>query len=272
MNNNVTIFKDVPYGENERHRIDLYIPENPVKKSGFLLIVHGGGWQSGDKAVHSQDCEYWSKLGYICGTMNYRYVSEDVNIFEELDDIASALKTVKEKCADYGFDISELMLSGGSAGAHLCLMYAYLRAEESPVKPVAAFVYCPPVDCSEDDFLMGADGEFEDWKYDILSKCCGEKITKENFGGKAAQTALKKISPISYVSDRSIPVTVCHGRQDCLVPYGQALSFTDALEKHGIRHSLITYENSGHELDKDPKTDSEAKSLMKDRLDEYFTK
>lgn len=270
--NNITILKDVPYGENERHRIDIYIPESPIKKSGFLLIVHGGGWQSGDKTVHTQDCEYWSGRGYICGTMNYRYVSEDVSIFGELDDITSALKTAKEKCADYGFDISELILSGGSAGAHLCLMYAYLRAEESPVKPVAAFVYCPPVDCSKDDFLMGASGEFEDWKYEIMSKCCGMKITKENYGSDTAQTALKRISPISYVDEKSIPVTVCHGRQDRLVPYSQALEFGDVLQRDGVRHGLITYENSGHELDKDPETDAEAKAAAEDFLKDYFTK
>lgn len=272
MKNNVTILKDVPYGEHERHRIDIYIPESPVKKSGFVLIIHGGGWQSGDKTVHSQDCEYWSGLGYMCGTMNYRYVSENINIFDELDDITSALIAVKGKCAEHGFDVSELVLSGGSAGAQLSLMYAYTKAAESPIKPAAAFVYCPPADCSADDFLLGASGEFEGWKYDIMSKCCGVKITKENFGSETSQAALKRISPISYVSAECVTTAVCHGRKDELVPYNQALTLMNALKEKNISRALITYENSGHALDRDEKTAAEAKKLMESSLKDYFSK
>lgn len=267
---NITVLKDVRYGEHERNVIDIYIPEDPVSKTGFILIIHGGGWTSGDKSIHTPDTEYWSRLGYICGTMNYRYVCESVNVFDELDDVDAALKKAKEVCAQYGADIKKLLLSGGSAGAHLSLMYAYTRYSSSPLAPVAAFCCCPPTDCSTPDFLMGISGEFESWKYEVLSYCCAEKITKETLNTKAVQAALKRISPISYISDACVPCAVCHGKSDELVPYCHTLVFLDMLKKHNIRTDLITFQNSGHALDKDPDALIESKKLMQIYLEEYF--
>ncbi|MBQ7595495.1 MAG: prolyl oligopeptidase family serine peptidase, partial [Clostridia bacterium] len=205
-----------------------------------------------------------------CGIMNYRFVCETVNVFDELDDITSALKKAKETCAEHGCDLKKVLLSGGSAGTHLSLMYAYTKAQASPLKPVAAFCDCPPVDCTQPDFLMGISGEFEDWKNGVLSFCCSEKITKENLGGESAQKALAKISPRNYVSEKSVPTAVCQGLHDELVPYRQALVFVDVLKSFNIRHDLITYKNSGHALDKDPDAKAESKELMQKYIEDYL--
>lgn len=270
MKNNVTVLKDIAYGKHERNKIDVYIPEKPQSRSGFILIIHGGGWTSGDKSIHIPDAEYWSEKGYICGIMNYRFVSETVNISDELDDITSALKKAKDVCREYGSDLTDLLLSGGSAGAHLSLLYAYTRQDVSPLKPAAVFCQCPPVDCAAPDFLTGISGEFEDWKNGVLSCCCGIKITKENFGSEEVKEALRNISPLKYVSASCVPTAVCHGIHDTIVPYNQAILFTEILEKYDVRHDLITYENSDHALDKDPDSDLKAKELMAEYLRSYF--
>ena len=83
------------------------------------------------------------------------------------------MKTIKDKCAEYGFSIDKSILSGGSAGGHLSLMYAYTRIDEAPVTPVAVCAYCPAVKLETTDFLMGISGEFKEWKYGVLSAACG---------------------------------------------------------------------------------------------------
>lgn len=251
MENNVVI-SDLAYGAHERHRVDIYIPESPVSREGIVLFVHGGGWNQGDKSGHHDDMQYLCNSGYVCASMNYRFVSESISIFDELDDISSALNAIKSRCVDYGCDINKVILSGGSAGGHLSLMYAYTRAGEAPVIPVGACVYCPPVMCWSADFLLGISGEFEEWKYEILSKCCGVKMTSSDFLCEPQQIALKKMSPMECVSGSCVPTAVFHGRKDELVPFEHTLQFLERLTELGVKNELLIYENSGHALDNDP--------------------
>lgn len=269
MDNNL-ILTDIAYGDTNCQKLDIFFPEKPITENGVILFIHGGGWVEGDKSVHHTDARYFCDTGYITATMNYRYVSENINVFDELDDITSALKTLKNKCAEYGYNIEKTIISGGSAGAHLSLLYAYTRAGEAPVNPVAACVYCPPVNVAASDFLMGVSGEFEDWKYDVLSKCCGCKITKSDFKNEKQQTALKEISPERYVSESCIPTAVFYGRNDELVPLSQVEHFIDLLCENNIENSSLIYEKSGHALDKDPEASAKAKDIIKGYAEKYF--
>ncbi len=270
MDDNFTAVYDIEYGSHERHKVDIFIPKNVSYYSGIILYVHGGGWHMGDKSVHYDDVKHFSSLGYVCATMNYRFVSENISVFDELDDITSALKTVKSECLKYGFNAEKLILSGGSAGAHLALLYAYTRKEDSPVNPVAVCAYCPPVDCSKPDFLSGISDEFEEWKYDLLSKCCGVRLTKDNFFNAHQQEALKKISPVRYVSKNCVPTAVFHGSKDELIPFEHINSFMEMLGDAGVKNDLVLYKNSGHALDKDPEAPVCAKTVIKDYAEMYF--
>lgn len=267
----IIVLNDLAYGEHERQRMDVYIPSKAKSKSGVILFIHGGGWSQGDKSVHAADARYRCECGYLSVSMNYRYVSETVDVFDELDDVTSALNAAADVCRQYGFCLEKLFLSGGSAGAHLSLLYALTRQATAPVKPVGVFAYCPPIDCSAPDFLLGISGEFEDWKYEVLSKCCGVTLTKQNSDTQPSKQALLKISPITYVDDLSFPVAIGHGKKDELVPFGQSISFLRELEKRGLDHDLTVYENSGHALDKDPDADLRAKEVMAQYLEKVFT-
>ena len=270
MNNNFSVIKDIPYGEHERQKFDIYIPENPYNKSGVILLIHGGGWSNGDKSDYKNEAEFYASSGYICVTINYRFVSENINVFHELGDITSALSTIKEKCEECGFNIKNTILIGASAGAHLSLLYAYTRKNASPVTPVAVGAFCPPVNCWAENFLMGIKGEFEDWKYDVLSKCCGVKITKDTLLNETQQKALEKMSPQIYVSKECVPTAVFQGVLDELVPFEYAEIFIDSLTKAGVKNDFLVYENSGHALDKDPDKTDESRRIILDYVKMYF--
>lgn len=266
----MTVLKDISYGNYERHRADIYIPENPVSQSGLILFIHGGGWTSGDKDAHTPDAEYFASLGYISATMNYRYVSQNVHVDQVLDDVSSALEAIKKKCYEHGFDISKLILSGGSAGAHIALLYAYTRKDASPLLPVAICAYCPPTDCAKEDFLMGINGEFEGWKYEILSMVCGAEISKITLKNEAVQKALQKISPINYIDKNCVPTAVFYAKADELIPVSHIEDFEHKLTEANIKHDLVQYPNSGHTLDKDPASAETARSVIKRYAEMYL--
>lgn len=270
MGENYSVLKDISYGNHERHVFDLFVPENVKSKSGVILLIHGGGWSNGDKSDYKNEVEFYVSSGYICATMNYRFVTEKINVFHELDDITSALSTIKDKCEEYGFDVKNAILIGASAGAHLSLLYAYTRKCEAPIIPVAVCAFCPPVNCWAENFLVGIKGEFEDWKYGVLSNCCGVKITKDTLLNEAQQNALKKMSPQIYVSKECVPTAVFQGVLDELVPFEHSAIFIDSLKKSGIKSDFLIYENSGHALDKDPDKTDESRKVVLSYAEMYF--
>lgn len=270
VTDNFTAVYDIEYGAHERQKFDIFVPHNIKSHSGIILFIHGGGWSQGGKYGHYDDCKYFSNLGYVCATMNYRFVSDSLTVFDELDDITSALKKIKEECEKYSVNAEKVILSGGSAGSHLSLLYSYTRKDEAPVTPVAVCVWCPPVNCYAADFLLGISGEFEDWKYGILSQCCGVRLNKSDFLNEDKQTALRKMSPCEYIDGNDIPVAVFHGKTDEIVPFGHIQDFIKVLNEKGIRNNLIVYENSGHALDKDPDSAVQAKNIIKEYAAMYL--
>ena len=270
MNNELVLLTDVSYGAHERQKADIFIPQAPKSNAGLILFIHGGGWKEGDKQVHHPDAQYFCEHGYITACLNYRYVSDEITVFEELDDIASALHAIRSKCLEFDYCLDKVILSGGSAGSNLALLYAYSRRNSASVQPVAVCAYCPPVDCTRDDFLLGISGEFEDWKFGILSECCGVRITKDELMNDVQQNALKKMSPAHYVSSDCIPTAVFHGKRDEIIPVSHVMDFTELLKSFGIRNDLLIYENSGHALDKDEETAIKAKTVILEYAKEYL--
>lgn len=256
-------FKDISYGAHERNILDLAIPESAGRNDGMILIIHGGGWNSCDKSAHDKDVEFWSSLGFITATMNYRYVSAEIHIPDLLDDITKALGFIKEKCAENGHNVEKAMLMGGSAGAHLCMMYAFTRFEEAPIKPALIMDNCGPVDFTKPDFLIGINGQFEDYKYGVISDCVGRKITKENIVSEESRKALLEYSPICFVNENTVPIILGHGKLDDIVPFNQCEQLIEKLNSFGIENELIIYENSGHALDKDPDSVEKANEICR---------
>lgn len=264
------IFENISYGKHERHIADLFIPEDVKYRNGMIFIIHGGGWNSCDKSAHRKDLEYWYDSGYICAAINYRYISETIHIPDLLDDITSALKFLKEKCAENGFFIENVIMSGGSAGAHLCLMYGFTRLNEAPISPVAIMNYCGPVDFTQPDFMKGINGEFDDWKYGTLSHCIGATVTKDNVQTEEIKKKMLPVSPITYAEKNTIPIIFGHGKKDVIVPYNQAVMLAEILKKNKVDYDFITFENSGHELDKDADALKETKEVVRKYAEKFF--
>ncbi len=270
MDNKTVFLENISYGNHERNKVDIFIPQNLKSCSGLILFIHGGGWHEGDKSIHHEDAYYFSDSGYVCASMNYRFVADNISVFNELDDITSALETVKTKCSEYGINVEKIILSGGSAGGHLSLLYAYTRNEEAPVTPVAACVYCPPVSFSKPDFLYGISSEFDEWKYGLLSKCCGFKVKKSTFTNEKEQNALKSISPENYVTTECVPTAVFHGKYDELIPFNHILDFVTSLNDKNVKNDLLIYENSSHSLKDDAETTLKSREIFKRYAEMYL--
>lgn len=117
----VQAIRDVAYGRDNAQRFDVYLPRRGVQNAPVILMVHGGGWYRGDKAMRSvvaNKVAHWVPQGYIFISTNYRMLP-DADPVEQAEDIRRALIAAQRQAASWGGDPSKFILMGHSAGAHL---------------------------------------------------------------------------------------------------------------------------------------------------------
>ena len=248
ITNDAYCYVNQKYGEHDRQVLDLVVPKAPTSEQGLILYIHGGGWISGDKKAYLDMINHNASVGYISASINYRYADGiQVTCEDILDDIDVALSKIKQICAGYGYDLTKLMVSGLSAGAHLSLMYAYSRADTAPIKPVAVVSCAGPTDLTDTNFYTTS---FVDDINNMVYKISGANVTQKPIS--ACTDALLLASPISYVDAKTVPTILCHGVKDDVVPYSNATTLYELLQKYGVESELIIYSNSNHDLKSDP--------------------
>ena len=102
---------DIPYGEGERHRFDLFLPESAPK--GVLIFVHGGYWMAFDKSSWSHLAVGALRQGWAVAMPSYDLCPE-VRIADITQQIAQAVARIATEVPEV-----PISLAGHSAGGHL---------------------------------------------------------------------------------------------------------------------------------------------------------
>lgn len=262
-------FFDLSYGTHERQVVDLCIPNDASGDLGMVLFIHGGAWIQGDKETYDEGMSYGaSNLGVATASVNYRYISESVDLHDVLDDIDSALAAVKAKGAEKGVNINKVLLTGDSAGAHLALLYAYARKQTAPIAPVAVISNSGPTDLYDDNFYNNNAMGDTAFVCQIMSYACGQSFTYEQ--KESAKAALYSVSPVSYVSADCVPTVINHGNADTIVPFSNALALDALLTQYGVEHVLNVYDGADHDLGKDDEARDKADELLFGYIDRFL--
>ncbi len=262
------VYHNLAYGTHERHTLDLYIPK-AKDEVGLVLFIHGGAWIGGDKDGYRSTLEsIANEYGYACAAVNYRYISETVDLNDIMDDIELAVKCIKEKGAENGTNINRMLLTGGSAGGHLSLLYGYSRCDTSAIPPAAVVSDCGPTDLTDDNYYINNALGDEEYVAKILSWACGQPFTYET-RAEAAE-ALERVSPLYYAAADTVPTVINHGMKDDIVPFSNAQALDKKLSELGVKHVFNIYPNSGHGLSEDPENMRIAKELLYEYMATYI--
>lgn len=262
-------FFDMSYGTHERQVVDLCVPDGASGDLGLVLFIHGGAWISGDKESYDGGMNYGaSNLGIATASVNYRYISEDVDLLDVLDDIDAALAKIKAKGAEVGVNINKVLLTGDSAGGHLSLLYAYARKKTAPIAPVAVVSNSGPTDLYDDNFYHNNALGDEAALSDLMSKACGQRFAYE--AKESAKDALYSVSPVAYVSADCVPTVINHGTADSIVPFSNAQTLDALLTQYGVEHVLNAYQGADHDLGKDEDAKDRANELLFGYIDRFL--
>ena len=257
------VIRDLRYGDAPRNLYDLYLPEDTgdAKASHLILFIHGGSWTGGDKIEGELYCRNFASHGYVAASISYtlKTDSTDTNILLVNDEVKAAVSAIKSECDELGIPLSDMAVSGFSAGACQAMMYGFKEASTS-VLPVRFIIQMSGPTTFEPSVwrrkgevhwmvgkqtgLDGTDKGDAAW----ISLFSGENVTEEMVRSGEAEAVWKKISPYTYVTDSSVPVLSVFGALDGVVPPSSRLILEKALDDNGVRHDTFLMENSGHAL------------------------
>ena len=122
---------DYVYGHDSPQQAFDFWRAKSDKTTPVVLLIHGGGWQSEDKADYGEkDIRPFLDAGISVAATNYRYIQQameqDVKppVKACLYDAARALQTIRSKAEEWNVDPNRIGATGTSAGACTSLWLA----------------------------------------------------------------------------------------------------------------------------------------------------
>ncbi len=123
------LLKDLPYGPEERHRLDVWRGPGAGPGAPVILYVHGGAWTMGDKREQGRPMLHeFVARGWIAVSCNYRLAPRHPWP-AQIEDVVLSLSWIKREIAALGGDPDRVVISGGSAGGHLAALVALAAAD-----------------------------------------------------------------------------------------------------------------------------------------------
>jgi acetyl esterase/lipase len=223
---------NISYGNDANQTFDLYLPAKRTTNTKTMILIHGGGWSSGDKSDMNviKDLIRLDLPNLAIANINYRLANQSEKPYPmQIEDITSIINFLKENKAK--FTISEnIGFIGTSAGAHLSLLWSYAFDDNKKVNMVCSIV--GPTNFTDPAYLNNTDPALQD----MLNL----------FGINPEISFLEEVSPYHQATETSPPTILFYGGLDPLIPITQGTDLRDKLENLGVTHEFTLYPNAGH--------------------------
>jgi acetyl esterase/lipase len=218
---------------------DFYRARNrPAGRAPCLVVVHGGGWDGGDRWQLADWNHRWAERGYAVAAISYRLAPQHTWPAPR-EDVLAAIAWLKRDAERLGLDAGRLVLIGRSAGGQIAAAVAY-GARDPAIVGVVSF-YAPqdmPFAWSvarEDDALNSA------------------QLMRQYFGGPPdtpeRRTLYDSASAQLMIDAGTPPTLLLHGRPDTLVWYRHSERMAASLRAAGVRHHHLELPWATHGFD-----------------------
>jgi alpha-L-fucosidase 2 len=221
----------------ESLKLDACVPDGPGPFPAVIL-VHGGGWNSGDKEGGSHRSliapmeDPLLAGGFAWFSINYRLAPKH-SFPAPIDDVEASIRWLKAHAAEYRVDPRRIALAGESAGGHLV---ALAGVSDDPSLRVAAVVdFYGPIDLLAK--VRAAAGKLEPGLAGLFGGATLDEVI-------AAR--LQAASPINFVRPGLPPFLLLHGTADKSVPFENSVNLQAKLRAVGNTCDLIVIPNGAH--------------------------
>jgi acetyl esterase/lipase len=230
-------------------KLDVFRPREATAPTPVVIMIHGGGWVAGTKEGAVLYPLPFMAMGFAVVNVEYRLGKTSLAP-AAVEDCLCALHWVGRNAKKYNFDLSKVIVTGGSAGGHLALT-------TSMIPPSAGFEN----ECAyEDDETW--DGPWKDArpKVAVVINWFGITDVSDMLQGPNVRAyavswlgslpnredLANRLSPLGYVRPGLPPILTIHGDADKIVPYSHGVRLHEALTKAGVKNQLLTIRGGGH--------------------------
>lgn len=217
--------------------IDIFYPcPSKSRRSPGLLLIHGGGWRSGDKDQMHTLGRALAMRGYIAYAVEYR-LSLEARYPAAVLDLKEAVRWAKTHADRYRLDTTKLASVGTSAGGQLAALLG--MTNDSPLFQTESAGNAPTADIHA---VIDIDG--------VLAfhhpESTEGKVAAEWLGGTYTEVPAtwNEASPLTHVSSHSVPILFINssiprfhaGRDDMI----------SLLQRHGIYTEVQEFDDTPH--------------------------
>ena len=236
--------KDINYcrvGSRKLFMDAFYAKWKASPKRTAIIIIHGGGWRSGNRTLHYPLAQRLAKLGYVCFTPEYR-LSTEALYPAGVYDIKSVIRWVRKNAAKYNLDENKIVVAGHSAGGELAAMMGATNSmkefegngcNKNISSKVNAVVDIDGILA----FIHPESGEGDDSK----------RISAATnwFGYSKTENAelWKQGSPLTHVGPNSAPILFINSNAERM--HAGRRDYIEVLNRYGIYSQIITF-NAPH--------------------------
>lgn len=220
-------------------KLDFFRAQNaPAAGAPCIVVVHGGGWDSGERTQLPEWNHRWAARGYAVADLEYRLAPRH-RWPAPREDVLAALAWLKTHARELGVDATRFVLLGRSAGGQIATAVAY-GAQDPAIRGVVSY-YAP----QDMEFAWGVSRED-----DALNSI---NLMRQYLGGPpdtAERRALyASASAQAKIGAHTPPTLLLHGEPDTLVWHRHSERLTAALLAAGVRHHFLSLPWATHAFD-----------------------
>lgn len=123
-----------------RASVERHPDPGPRRGAPCIIVVHGGGWDGGDRTQLAAWNARWAARGYAVAAVSYR-LAPHWKWPAQREDVLAAIVWLKAHATELGIDPSRLVLLGRSAGGQIAAAVGY-GARDPGIRGVIA-LYAP---------------------------------------------------------------------------------------------------------------------------------
>ena len=242
----IQVSRDIEFAKVDGHslKLDLYRPVGATSPQ-LVVWVHGGAWRAGSK--DGMPLGELVRRGFAIASVDYR-LSPVAKFPAQVHDCKAAIRFLRAKAKQYGYDASRIGIAGSSAGGHLVaeigVTNGHLKLEGTvgehldQSSSVHAIVdYYGPTNFLT--ILTQSTPHGLSVRVPALQLLLGSQPEENPVLAKLA-------SPVFHVDKNDPPLLIIHGDQDPQVPINQSHELHGHYKEFGLPVRLEVIHGGAH--------------------------
>ncbi|MCB9247598.1 MAG: alpha/beta hydrolase [Ignavibacteriales bacterium] len=122
----VNAFRNITYADyaNRQLKLDIFSPADETKLKPGIILIHGGGWHSGNKSLQFPMAMQLASHGFVSAAVEYRFAQEAI-FPAAIIDVKNSIKWLKKNAEKFNVDTNKIAVLGCSAGGQIASLVGF---------------------------------------------------------------------------------------------------------------------------------------------------